>query len=186
MTTVLASVDARLYERLMGHWKADAFWFTAGGGLSRDTGAWSFRPVADGRAIQDVLTCGLGGGRVGTSLHLPVPGRRWEVFWLGPVAGESCLFHGGPEDGVIRMVSELDSDGTRYRWEFSDIAEESFTWRGFESDDGGLSWRLRQWILGVRRVDCERFPPLDLPRLRRAGPGPGDHRDDPGARLEAA
>jgi hypothetical protein len=50
---------------------------------------------------------------------------------------------GGQEGDRIVLYAQ-DPDGTRRRWSFNDIKDDSFTWRGEHSSDGGKTWRLME------------------------------------------
>ncbi len=41
-------------------------------------------------------------------------------------------------------------DGTQIRWSFTDIAGDSFRWRGERSHDSGATWQLQAEFLAQR------------------------------------
>lgn len=162
------SEQLMLFGQFVGVWDMDVrFYDNAGRTIFHGPGTWSFGWVLDGRVIQDVLTyapidepalTAAGVRRIGTSLRYYHPHTRtWQVVWLGAVTGLIVVLHGGQVGDEIRLASEPEPDGTLNRWTFSTITTGSFLWTGYESNDGGDTWQLRQRMTANRRPaapDC--------------------------------
>ncbi|MCF2527624.1 hypothetical protein [Yinghuangia soli] len=141
-----------LYGRFAGVWRVDHR-FLEDGNWHEDTREWTFGWVLGGRAVQDVL---MPSGvpdpqdRSGTTVRVydPVLGA-WRINWFGPSAGNYCTLIGRAAGDEIHQEG-ADADGTPLRWNFSDITDVSFTWRGwFRALDG--EWVLEQ-VMKARRV----------------------------------
>lgn len=150
-----------LFGRFIGAWDMDvAFFDAAGKEVFRQPGEWSFSWVLDGRVIQDVLrypnpeglSAAVGERRIGTSLrHFEPKTGTWRVVWLGATAGYLVVLTGKAVGDEIHIEGP-DPDGRALRWMFTAIAEDSFTWRGLLSEDGGVTWRRTQEMMARRRV----------------------------------
>ena len=73
----------------------------------------------------------------------------WRSTWIDPVNGRVRRFIGRPVDGDIVLIS--DEDDPQLRWRFTDIAPDSFVWRGEISRDGGATWTLDEEMRITRR-----------------------------------
>lgn len=154
--------ELALFGQFVGVWDVDVeFYDNDARQVFHRPGTWSFGWVLDGRAIQDVLTypprrdplsTAPGSRGIGTSLRYLHPHTRtWQVIWLGAVTGTVVVLHGGRVDDQIQLTSEPEPDGTLNRWTFSDITADSFNWTGYESNDDGATWPLRQRMSANRR-----------------------------------
>ncbi|WP_342375189.1 hypothetical protein NVS55_28335 [Myxococcus stipitatus] len=150
-----------LFGRFVGAWDLDiSFFDVTGKETYRQPGEWSFSWVLDGRVIQDVLiypnpeglSASPGERRIGTSLRHFIPSLgTWRVVWMGATAGYLVSLVGRAVRDDIHIEGP-DEEGRPLRWMFTEISEESFTWLGFLSDDGGVTYRLTQRMLARRRV----------------------------------
>ncbi|WP_338864757.1 hypothetical protein [Myxococcus stipitatus] len=150
-----------LFGRFVGAWDMDIAFFDAMGKETyRQPGEWSFSWVLDGRVIQDVLAYpnpeGLrtspGERRIGTSLRHFIPSLgAWRVVWMGATVGYLVSLIGRAVGDDIHIEGQ-DPDGRPLRWMFTEISDDAFTWQGFLSDDGGVTYRLTQRMLARRRV----------------------------------
>lgn len=142
-----------LYGQFVGSWDVVSTTFASDGTRSIRNGEWHFFWILGGRGVQDVLFA------VGSEPHMYGTTLRcydhaagiWRVAWMMPGAGEYANLV-GRQIGA-RIVQEGQGPDLRRleRWSFSDITEESFTWRGEVSLDGGVTWTLEQEMLARRR-----------------------------------
>ena len=142
----------RIYDWLIGSWRARAVDHLSDGSSIETQGEWHFGWVLEGRAIQDVWICPARAqrdlhtpklrNRYGTSLRVFHPSKNhWEVTWINPVSGAYDHLVARREEG--RIVQEgTDADGNPMRWVFTDICETSARWYGERSMDGGKTWVL--------------------------------------------
>jgi len=75
----------------------------------------------------------------------------WRVIFVAPAYGIITTLEGGAEGDRI-VLRGKDGDGASLRWSFSDIRDDSFTWRGEISQDGGKTWRLEEEHHMTRRA----------------------------------
>lgn len=61
------------------------------------------------------------------------------------------VLRGGTEGDRIVLLGQ-DVDGSALRWSFNDIQQNSFSWRGEISADGGKTWRTEQEMMLKRRT----------------------------------
>lgn len=152
----------RLFGQFIGVWDLRIKYFKPSGELIFDApGEWSFSWVLDGRVIQDVLTMPSvrdplkrkpGERGIGTTLRYYDPQLDlWRIVFVGAVSGVVVCFTARPVGKDIRIEGE-DEDGLN-RWMFTEIAPDSFHWKGFISNDQGTSWWLQQEMFGQRRAD---------------------------------
>lgn len=165
---------AAVYDWLIGSWEADVVDYEADGTRHESRGEWHFGWVLEGRAVQDVWiapprqdrTAPPGArNRYGTSIR--IYDRRtgdWLVIWHNPVSGAEVRLVGKRVGDDVVQAGFRD-DGTFIRWIFTDIASDSFTWRGEASIDGGRTWY----------VEAEFFARRMGTGVARAGDGSG-HR----------
>jgi len=104
--------------------------------------------VLDGRAIQDLwITYPKQGEKergIGTSIRFfDDESRMWRVVFVSPRHGAVLTVQGGVEGDRI-VLRGKDADGTQLRWSFNEIKNDSFTWRGEKSRDGGRTWKLEE------------------------------------------
>jgi hypothetical protein len=142
-----------LYGRFVGSWDLDVTQFPGDGSARRRKGEWHFGWVLEGRAIQDVWIvpprgelrrgdAAANAASYGTTLRVYDPRiDAWQVQWSDPVTQTFLQMIGRAEgDGIVQLGTR--ADGQLVRWSFSEITENSFLWRGENSADGGVSWRL--------------------------------------------
>jgi hypothetical protein len=146
---------AGVYDWLVGTWDVEVIDYPADGGRRNSRGVWHFGWVLAGRAMQDVwVSPPL---RYGSSIRVwDEELGAWRVTWINPVTRtEDRLI--GRWDGD-RVVQEGERpDGSLIRWSFVDIVDNSFTWLGERSTDGGANWRLEAEFHACRvteRAQC--------------------------------
>ena len=119
----------------------------------------SFSRVLDGRAIQDIWSWAIdpslpmtGANHAsGTTFRVYDPEERvWRVTWIDPVKRARVQLDARKVGADIVQLG-THSKGEQRRWIFSEIAQDSFTWRGEGSDDGGQTWRLYAEYFARRR-----------------------------------
>ena len=74
----------------------------------------------------------------------------WRAVWMDPVNGDVRRFVVRPAGDEILMLSDDGAEPT-LRWRFTDIAPESFLFRGESSRDGGATWTVDEEMLTTRR-----------------------------------
>lgn len=110
----------------------------------------NFSRALDGRAIQDVWSWVIdpkspasgANRRSGTTFRVYDPEERvWRVTWINPVERARTELDARKEGSEIVQIGATVKGEPR-RWIFSEITQDSFTWRGLGSEDGGRTWRL--------------------------------------------
>jgi hypothetical protein len=147
------------FGQFVGAW--DLAWTgrDADGEPATMTGELSFGWVLGGRAVQDVwIVPGRGQpgeGRPPLAFHGstirfydPAIGA-WRSTWIEPVNGRVRRFIGRPAGGDIVLLS--DEEDPQLRWRFTDITQESFTWKAETSHDHGATWEFDEEMLATRR-----------------------------------
>jgi hypothetical protein len=161
--------ELMLFGRLVGSWDVEATYFDHDGSrIGERQGEWHFGWILEGRAIQDVLfgppleerrRTGAPPHEYGTTIRLYDPtSGTWKVSWYPSMSRKVVHLAARPdEDGIVLEGSE--DDGTLDRWEFREMTDDSFTWLGYESKDGGTSWPLVERMLVRRRGSRAGDPP---------------------------
>jgi hypothetical protein len=72
----------------------------------------------------------------------------WRSTWIEPVNRRVRRFIGRLSGGDIVLLSE--EEDPQLRWRFTDITEDSFTWRAETSHDGGITWQADEQMLATR------------------------------------
>jgi hypothetical protein len=147
------------FGQLVGAWDIeDVHFHPDGTPRVVHVGEWLFGWVLEGRAVQDVIISpprreGAGESRYeyGTTIRLYDPSADvWHVTFVAPVNGAVFQLEARAEsDGIV--LTGTSPDGTLNRWVFSDMSEDAFIWRGYESADEGRSWFLEEEIRARRR-----------------------------------
>jgi hypothetical protein len=140
--------QAQVWARFVGTWDCDYTFFLEDGSVTHASGELDFGWVLDGRAMQDLwITYPKKGEQereIGTSIRFfDDKTRTWRVVFVSPQEDAIRTVQGGVEGDRIVLRGEA-ADGGQIRWSFNDIKEDSFTWRGEKSVDGGKTWRLRE------------------------------------------
>jgi hypothetical protein len=152
-----------LYGRFVGSWDLDVTQIAEDGKARRRNGEWHFGWALEGRAIQDVWIVPTRGesrhgdavanvNSYGTTLRVYDPRiDAWQIQWTDPVT-QNYLAMIGRADGNDIVQLGARPDGHLIRWSFSEIAEDSFRWRGEVSADKGANWRLNVEFRARRRL----------------------------------
>lgn len=142
----------RIYDWLLGSWKARVIDHDGDGSTRESSGEWHFGYVLEGRAMQDVwispprserdARMSKIGNRYGTSIrsYHPVE-KRWHVTWVNPVSGAINLLVARLEGDDI-VQEGRDNEGNLMRWVFTDIEHDTAKWYGERSRDSGKTWTL--------------------------------------------
>jgi hypothetical protein len=154
-----------LYAFLIGHWDTDLVAYEEDGTRHESRGEIHAGWVLEGRAIQDVwMTPPRSERRADRPLpHLPVTGAwygttlrvydpkldAWQILWTDPATQFTARQIGRAEGADIVQQGALPS-GALLRWSFTEIAVDSFHWRGEISTDGGATWRLQVEVFARR------------------------------------
>jgi len=139
-----------LFGQFVGEWEFDwAAYDEDGKQLGTERGEWIFGWALEGRAVQDVWIIPERGrresdGEYGTTIRFCDRQRdAWLVTWSGPIGGVRRTFLARSSDEGIVQHGHTE-EGFPMRWIFSDIAEDSFSWKSVVTKDGGKTWRLRE------------------------------------------
>jgi hypothetical protein len=150
-----------LFGQLVGSWDISDTHFNPDGTVrARRRGEWHFGWVLEGRVIQDVLISpprderaktGASAHEYGTTVRAYDPViDGWRITYVAPVFGATVNLIARQHDDEI-VLEGRGPDGKRNRWVFSDITDEFFRWRGYESSDEGLTWFMDEEMHAHRR-----------------------------------
>lgn len=139
---------ARTWDRFVGTWDCDFGFHLDDGTVRHSPGELEFGWVLDGRALQDLWILYPEHGEkersIGTSIRFfDERSGTWRVVFVHPQSGAVRTVQGGWEGGRILLKGQ-NADGSMVRWSFNDIRDDSFTWRGEKSRDGGKTWKLEE------------------------------------------
>jgi hypothetical protein len=147
-----------LFGRFVGSWNLEWTGKDTNGQPATMTGELHLGWVLGGRAVQDIwIVPGRGQpgeGQPPMAFHgstirfYDSAIDAWRSTWIDPVNGRVRRFIGRAADGDIVLLS--DEDDPQLRWRFTDIAADSFTWRGESSHDGGTTWHFDEQMLATR------------------------------------
>ena len=156
----LNDVD-KLYDWLIGSWDVTAFDYFLDGSKLTTEGEWIFSWVLEGRAVQDIFivpkrslrTVGTTrtANRYGFSLRMYNHNlKKWKVYWHNPGSGAfNELIASRVGHDIVQTGT--DSNSNLIRWVFTEIKQDSFHWRGEQSNDEGKTWQLSAEFFGVRK-----------------------------------
>jgi hypothetical protein len=151
--------ELMLFGQFVGSWSLRWIGTDADGDALTMTGELHFGWVLGGRAVQDIWIVP-GRGRPGegcpplafhgsTIRFYDASIGAWRSTWIDPVNGRVRRFIGRSVEREILLLS--DEDEPQLRWRFTDIAPDSFTWRGEISRDGGATWAIDEEMRVTRR-----------------------------------
>jgi len=150
--------DMDIYGPVLGDWVIDGTEYVMSPPTPKKM-VVNFARVLDGRAIQDVWSWAIdpklpmtGSNRAsGTTLRVYDPEERvWRVTWVDPVKRARVQLDARQVGAdIVQLGTHVN--GESRRWIFTEIAQDSFTWRGEGSSDGGKTWRLYAEYFARRR-----------------------------------
>jgi hypothetical protein len=142
-----------LYGFLIGSWELDIVGYDEEKNVIRTVGEAHFAWVLEGRAVQDVFINPRRTDRgpnspkfanwFGTTIRIYDPTiQAWHVNWFNPHDGIRAELIGRRRGEDVVQEGKFP-DGTPIRWTFSEIAENSYRWRGERLEPDGKTWRLQ-------------------------------------------
>ena len=149
-----------LYGFLIGSWELDLTAYDDGGNVTRSTGEAHCGWVLQGLAVQDVFINPRRTDRgpqspkfanwYGTTIRIYDPSiEAWRVCWFNPHDGIRAELIGRRRGEDVVQEGQFP-DGTKIRWSFSEIAADSYRWRGERLERDGKTWRLQVEFRGRR------------------------------------
>ena len=149
-----------LYGWLIGSWELEVVGYDDQGNVIHTMGEAHVARVLEGRAVQDVFINPRRSDRgpdspkfanwYGTTLRIYDPTiQAWQVNWFNPHDGIRAELIGRQRGNDIVQEGKFP-DGTPIRWTFSEIAEDSFRWRGERLEPDGKTWKLQVEFRGRR------------------------------------
>src|SRR5262245_19927884 len=149
-----------IYGWLIGSWELDVIGYDDEGNVLHSTGEAHFGRVLEGRAVQDVFINPRRSDRgpdspkfanwFGTTIRIYDPViHAWRVNWLNPHDGLRAELIGRRPGNEILQEGTFP-DGTPIRWTFTNIAENTFQWRGERLEPDGKTWKLQVEFVAKR------------------------------------
>lgn len=149
-----------VYGWLVGSWELDVRHYRVDVAAQHIKGESHFAWVLEGRAVQDVWIMpprsqrtprpDAGSDMYGTTLRIwDATLRVWRVTYLNPATGQRDELIGRRVGRDIIQIG-AHADGTPIRWNFTDIASDSFRWTGVALEPDGVTWRLEAEFLARR------------------------------------
>ena len=140
--------QANVFGRFVGTWDVDYGQFSEDG--KKEThfpGELIVGWVMDGHVVQDLFisypTATQKERGMGTTLrYFDSKSAKWHIVYVEPPTNSVVTLTGGQEGDRIVLYGE--EKGTKLRWSFNDITDNSFTWHGEKSRDGGKTWWLQE------------------------------------------
>lgn len=138
--------QANVFGRFVGTWDVDYGEISEDGKITHYPGELVVGWVMDGHALQDLFITdptSPGGQRtMGTTLrYFDNKSGKWHVTYIEPPMNGVVQLTGGQEGDRVVLYGD-GRKGSKLRWSFNDIKDNSFTWRGERSRDGGKTWKL--------------------------------------------
>jgi hypothetical protein len=150
--------ELALFGQFEGSWDLDVSWFSGGQLTRRERGEWHFGWILGGGAMQDVWIVppldeqqeGASVYEYGTSLRFfDDQLNAWRSTWIGPVQGVVRPFIAMRRgDEIVLCGQQLE--GRDIEWVFSDIRDDSFSWRFQKRVVDRDEWEV------VQAFDCRR------------------------------
>jgi hypothetical protein len=150
--------DMDIYAPVQGDWMIDGTEYVTNPPRPVKM-AVNFVRALNGRAIQDIWSWAIdpnlpmtgANHACGTTVRVYDPQERiWRVTWIDPVKRARVHLDAHQVGADIVQIG-THANGESRRWIFSDITQDSFTWRGEGSSDGGKTWRLYAEYFARRR-----------------------------------
>ena len=140
--------EAKAFDRIVGTWDADYSFHSDDGSVRHSAGEVIFGWIMDGHALQDLFIsypkrAGDERKMVTGIRFFDTSARKWRLAFVAPTFNVIINMEGGKEGDRI-VLRGKDVDGSPIRWSFNDIKDDSFTWRGEKSSDGGKTWKIEE------------------------------------------
>lgn len=140
--------QAKVFGRFVGTWDVDYGEIGADGKVTHFPGEMIAGWVMDGHALQDLFIAYPKSAdkerTMGTTFrYFDNKAGKWHVIYIEPPTNTIVQLTGGQEGDRIVLYSK-SPQGSLLRWSFNDIKNDSFTWRGERSRDGGKTWQLME------------------------------------------
>jgi hypothetical protein len=151
--------DMDIYAPFLGDWTITGTEYREPGKATPVAMTVNFSRALEGRAIQDVWSWPLdsklpiaGANRAcGTTFRVYDPVEKlWRITWIDPVKRARVQLDARKVGADVVQLG-ANANGQPRRWTFTDIAADSFTWRGEFSEDGGNTWQLNAEYFAKRR-----------------------------------
>jgi hypothetical protein len=148
-----------IYAPFLGDWDITGAEYPQPNQPTSVTMVVNFARALDGRAIQDVWSWPLdrklpiaGANRAsGTTCRVYDPVEKvWRITWIDPVKRARVQLDARKLGSDVVQIG-ANANGQPRRWTFTDIAADSFTWRGEFSEDGGRTWQVNAEYFAKRR-----------------------------------
>jgi hypothetical protein len=141
-----------IYGWLAGSWELDVRHYRVDVSKLALKGEAHFFRALEGRAVQDVWIMPGRNARhsglspeqnmYGTTLRVWDPSiAAWRITYINPITGQRDELIGRRLGSDIIQVG-AHRDGTPIRWNFTNIAPDSFHWTGEALEPDGATWRL--------------------------------------------
>jgi hypothetical protein len=151
-----------LYGWLIGSWELDVTAHDDDGNVLHSMGEAHVARTLQGRAVQDVFINPRRSDRTpaspafanwfGTTLRIyDASIQAWRVNWFNPHDGFRAELIGRRREQDIVQDGQFP-DGTKIRWTFSEIAADSFRWRGERLEKDGKTWKLQVEFRGCKTI----------------------------------
>jgi hypothetical protein len=143
------AAELGLFGQFVGSWALECMLYNPDGSAGTVMhGELRFGWVLGGRAVQDVWIVpgrdhpdeGKAPGFHGTTIRFYDPGLgAWRSTWIDPPNNRVRRFIGRPVDADIELISDEGIEPT-WRWRFTDIAPDSFTWTSEKATKEQPAW----------------------------------------------
>ena len=141
--------EFRQMDFWVGTW--DVYW-QATQGIAEGAGTNTITREYGNCVIQEAFDGGpTTGGLIGHSVstyHAPL--RQWRQTWVDNQGGYFALVGGQEGDDFILVSSRIADNTPLQRMVFTDITEDSLTWRWQATADAGVTWS-DQWVIHYTR-----------------------------------
>jgi len=147
------SEEDDLYGFLIGSWDLDVTAYPDDGDAIRTKGEAHVARVLEGRAVQDLFInprrsdrnadSSSFGNWFGTTFRFYDPTiHAWRANWFNPLDGFRAELVARRRGNDIVQEGTFP-DGTKIRWTYSEITDDSCHWRGERLESDGKTWHLQ-------------------------------------------
>jgi len=147
---------------LVGSWNVEVHDFESDGARRVSNGEWHFAWVLGGRAIQDVFVVPrrdersigrMPANRYGTTLRIyDLVSSVWRLVWVDPARNDLDVLTTW-RDAADNIVQEgTDAGGSRFRWTFTAIAADAFTFVAEAANAAPAAWKQLAEFTAARQA----------------------------------